>query len=91
MIHLLVIDKTRGEKATERRLHDYIREIAVEPEKQTLYICHSDVPEKAKRYGDGAKAEFGFKDVEYTYIGSTIGCHTGPGLVAFFFYGKPRT
>lgn len=89
--HLLVIDKVRGEKATERKLHDYIREIAVKPEEQTLYICHSDVPEKAKRYGDAAKAEFGFKDVSYTYIGSTIGCHTGPGLVAFFFYGKPRT
>ena len=23
-------------------------------------------------------------------IGATIGCHTGPGTVALFFWGKPR-
>ena len=34
--------------------------------------------------------ELGFKDIVYSYIGSIIGSHTGPGLVAVFFHGKDR-
>ena len=28
---------------------------------------------------------------ELNYIGTTIGAHTGPGLVAVFFWGDERT
>ncbi len=89
--HLLVCDKSRGEKATERRVRELIGSIVTDAKDQTLYISHSDAFEKAQKYGEAIKAEFGFRDISYTYIGSTIGSHTGPGLVAFFFYGKPRT
>lgn len=89
--HLLVQEKIRGSKATIKRIHDIIEELCINPQDQTLYICHSDIPEKAKKIGDGLQQNFGFKDVYYTYIGSTIGTHSGPGLMAAFFYGKPRT
>lgn len=89
--HLLVQEKCRGKKATIRRIHEIIKELVVEPEAQTLYICHSDIPEEAQEFGDAIRAEFGFRDVYYTYIGTTIGAHAGPGLEAAFFYGKPRT
>lgn len=88
---LITIDKARGEKATERKIREYVASAVINPEENTLYISHSDCPERAKRFAEMAKAEFGFKDVVYTYIGSTIGCHSGPGLVALFFFGKPRT
>lgn len=89
--HLLVIEKVRGQKNTIKRIHKIIEELVVEPENQTLYICHSDIPEKAEEFGNEIKEKFGFKDVYYTYIGPTIGSHCGPGLMAAFFFGKDRT
>ncbi|HHU49988.1 MAG: DegV family protein [Caldicoprobacterales bacterium] len=88
--HLLVQEKIRGTKATIRRIHAIVKELVVNPQEQTLYICHSDIPEKAKAFGEGLKKDIGFRDIYYTYIGSTIGTHSGPGLMAAFFYGKPR-
>ncbi|HHT64536.1 MAG: DegV family protein [Caldicoprobacterales bacterium] len=89
--HLLVQEKIRGTKATIRRIHEIVEELSIDPQSQTLYICHSDIPEKAGDFGDGLQQKIGFKNVYYTYIGSTIGTHAGPGLMAAFFYGKPRT
>ncbi len=83
-------EKARGEKATERKVRELIGELVENAPENTLYISHSDCPERAKRFGDMLQEAFGFKDVFYTYIGATIGSHTGPGLVAIFFFGKPR-
>ena len=87
---LVSIEKARGEKATEKKVRELIGNLVENTAENTLYISHSDCPERAKRFGDMLQAEFGFKDVFYTYIGATIGSHTGPGLVAMFFFGKPR-
>jgi DegV family protein with EDD domain len=89
--HLLVQEKVRGKKATIRRIHEIVRELAVNPHEQTLYICHSDIPEQARSFGEGLRQDIGFKDIYYTYIGTTIGTHAGPGLMAAFFYGRHRT
>jgi DegV family protein with EDD domain len=89
--HLIVQEKVRGKKATVKRIHDLIRETVIDPENQTLYISHSDIPEEAREFGEALKEDIGFKDVYYTYIGTTIGAHTGPGLKAAFYVGKPRT
>lgn len=89
--HLIVTEKERGKKKTIRRIHKIIEELCIDPKEQILYVCHSDIPEEAREFGEGIKEEFGFKDVYYTYIGCTIGSHSGPGLVAAFFCGKPRT
>lgn len=89
--HLIVQEKAKGKKKTVARIHSIIKELCIAPEEQTLYICHSDILDEAKKFGEDIKAEFGFKDVYYTYIGSTIGTHSGPGLMAAFFYGKDRT
>lgn len=88
---LLVTAKERGKKHTLDRINKIIEEAVLEPEKQTLYICHSDIPEEAHEFGESLKELFGFKDVFYTYIGTTIGSSCGPGLMAAFFTGKDRT
>jgi len=87
---LKVQEKIRGEKALIKRLHTIVKHTALQPEEQTLYVAHSDCIEKARLIGEGLKEELGFRDVYYSYIGAIIGCHTGPGLVAIFFTGKPR-
>ena len=89
--HLLVQEKVRGLKPTIRRIHAIVGELAVTPEETVAYVCHSDIPEKAREFGEGIRSEFGFKEMRYTYIGPTIGSHCGPGLMAVFFWGKPRT
>lgn len=89
--HLIVQEKIRGQKKAIRRIHEIIGQLVVDPQRQTLYVCHSDIPDKAREFGGGIQQEFGFKDVYYTYIGTTIGAHAGPGLMAAFFFGKPRT
>ena len=87
---LVSIEKARGEKATEKKVRELIGNLVENAAENTLYISHSDCPERAKRFGDMLQAEFGFKDVFYTYIGATIGSHTGPGTVALFFWGDER-
>ena len=90
--HLIVQEKCRGRKATVKRIHQIVEALCPPQYRdQTLYICHSDIPEDAHTFGDGLKEAFGFPDVYYTYIGPTIGSHCGPGLMAAFFFGRKRT
>ena len=89
--HLIVQEKAKGKRRTMQRIHKIIDELCIDPAGQTLFICHSDIPEEARAFGEEIKETFGFRDVYYTYIGCTIGTHSGPGLMAAFFYGKPRT
>ena len=87
---LKVFEKARGEKAAIERIIENTRKTVVSPETQTLYVSHADNIEKAKKVGELMQKEFGFKDVKYYYIGTTIGAHTGVGLIATFFFGKAR-
>ncbi len=61
--HLIVQEKIRGKKATIERIHKIIGELVENAPEQTLYICHSDIPEEAKQFGDDIQKEFGFRDV----------------------------
>ncbi len=88
--HLIVQERVRGLDKTLKRIRDIIEETAENPSESTLYVCHSDIPEKAKEFGEMLKTELGFKEVYYTYIGTIIGAHCGPGLMAAFYYGTPR-
>lgn len=88
---LKVYDKVRGEKKTIDKIVCDLKNTAVNPEKQTLYVSHADDINKAKKIAEAITEKVHFKDVCYNYIGTTVGTHTGVGLVAVFFYGKPRT
>ena len=89
--HLIVQAKERGKKNTIAHIHRIIEEKCPAPQEQTLYICHSDIRGQAEEFGEEIREKFGFKDVFYTYIGTTIGSNCGPGLMAAFFVGNKRT
>ena len=89
--HLIVQERVRKLGPTIQRIHEIIGTLVEDAENQTLMICHSDVEEKARKFGEEIREKFGFRDVYYTYIGATIGANCGPGLMAAFFFGKPRT
>ena len=88
--HLIVQEKVRGLKKTLRRIFEIIDGIIEDPQDQIAYICHSDIPEKAEKWGAELQEKYHFKELRYTYIGPTIGSNCGPGLMAVFFYGKSR-
>lgn len=86
-----VCDKVRGEKQCWDKMAQHILSKVVNPSAQTFYVSHSLTPDLAKRLAEYIKEKVGFKDICYTEIGTIIGAHTGPGLVAVFFHGKDRT
>ena len=57
------------------------------------YISHSACEEDARQVAELVEARFPKLRgrVEIFSIGPTIGSHTGPGTVALFFWGSPRT
>lgn len=87
---LKVYNKCHGEKATIRKIIENIKAQVINAKEQTLYVAHGDNLEFAKKLAEVAKDEIGFKDIHYSFIGSTIGAHSGPGTVTLFFHGKDR-
>ena len=87
---LYIDKKCHGTKKSENEIIEDIKSRAINPENQTLYICHADCYEKAKELGERIKNEVGFKDLYFTLMGPTIGSHCGPDLRAYFFEGTDR-
>ncbi len=54
------------------------------------YICQSDIMEDARKVADEVEKRFPRLNgkVQIYPIGGVIGCHTGPGTVALFFWMK---
>ena len=84
------VGKARGRKASLQALLDHMKETAVNPKEQTIYISHGDCEDEVKDFAKLIKKEVGFKEVVINYVGPVIGGHTGPGVVALFFYGTQR-
>ncbi len=57
-----------------------------------VFISNADCEADAREVADKVEATFTQINgpVHIFPIGATIGCHTGPGTVALFFWGKPR-
>jgi len=90
--HLVVREVIRGRKRALNRIYDIIQELVINPEEQIVYICHSDCrAEEVKEFSDTLINRFKFKGSFISNIGPIIGAHSGPGLIAAFFTGKPRT
>lgn len=82
--------KVRGRKRALNKLVSQTKEDIINPEEQTLYICHGDCLEDAEYVRERLIEEVGVKDVVIWYAGTVIGSHTGPGVVAVFFTGKRK-
>ena len=82
--------KERGKKKVLKAMVDRIAENIEDAENQTVFICHSDYPEGAKELKAMIEERVKLSDVRYNYIGTVIGSHTGPGILALFFMGKDR-
>lgn len=87
---LKVIGKERGRK----KALNYIVDMAVEQSKgwenDIVMITHGDCEEDAKYVAERVKEKMGIQNILIHCIGTVIGSHTGPGVVAVFCMGEKR-
>lgn len=88
--HLVSVSKARGRKGSLDAMVAKFGEDAMDPQNQTIFLSHGDCLDDAKYVGEQIQAKYGVQDVKYSYVGPVIGAHTGPGVVALFFYSKQR-
>ncbi len=87
---LISVSKARGRKAAIDALFDKMKETAIDPEGQTVFISHGDVIEDAEYLANRIRNELHVKEVKIGYVGPVIGAHAGPGVLALFFIGSER-
>ena len=87
---LVNVIKARGRKDAIGRLFDKMRDTAIDPSSQTIFISHGDCAEDAQLLADRVQKELGVKAVMIDYVGPVIGAHSGPGTLALFFFGTER-
>lgn len=81
--------KERGSKRALERLADTFANTVIDPENQTVAICHADNEEGANALADMIR-ERGAKNVVVQWYDICTGSHVGPGTVAMFYLGKER-
>jgi len=88
---LAVKEKAAGRKRSISTLAEHVRRDIVHPEGQIILISHGDCADEAQSLADMLKATLPVEDVRLSYVGSVIGAHTGPGVIAVFCMGETRT
>lgn len=91
---LKVVSKIRGKNNVMTEIVNKMAELADKGEDYDgkCYISESDCIEDAKSVASRIEERFKKLDgkVLINSIGTVIGCHTGPGTIALFFWGKKR-
>ena len=86
--------KVKGKKSAIRAIVEKMKQFADGGTNycQNVYISHSNCLDDAVVLKNLIEQNFPFANGKITIcnIGSTIGCHSGPGTVALFFLGEPR-
>ena len=89
--HLIMMSKVRGRQAAIQALVKKMKETAIgDVKEQTIFICHGDCMEDAKKLEELVRSEMGCRTFLIGYTGTVIGSHSGPGTLALFFLGSHR-
>ncbi|MBQ2318675.1 MAG: DegV family protein [Clostridia bacterium] len=80
----------RGRKASIEALFKRMKETAIDPENQVIFISHGDCIDDANYLADKIRSELKVKDIVINFIGPVIGTHSGPGTLALFFLASER-
>ena len=87
---LIPREKVQGRKRSLRVLCEKVKEFAVNPQEQVIFISHGDCLEEAQALAQMVREAVHPKDIMLGYVGAVIGSHSGPGTMAIFFLGKGR-
>ena len=87
---LTSVAKVRGRKASIESMVTHMKESAINPSEQTVFISHGDCEDDALTLKAMVEKEFSPKRIEMNTKGPVIGAHSGPGTLAIFFLGDKR-
>jgi DegV family protein with EDD domain len=88
---LVAVSKARGRKKSLAALVEHMEQTFINPEGQTVFICHGDYEEDAKYVEQLIRERVPqAKDIVISNIGPIIGAHTGPGVLSIFFWCTER-
>ncbi len=87
---LQVVGKERGRKKALNKIVDMAAEQISEWENEIAMITHGDCIEDAEYVAKRVREKLGIQEVLINNIGTVIGSHTGPGVVAVFVMGNQR-
>lgn len=88
--HLVNVFKTRGRKKSLSALVQQMQETWMPELGKTVFIGHGDVPEDALQVKAMVEERCPGAEVSIFNIGPIVGAHTGPEIVALFFWGAKR-
>ena len=87
---LQVIGKQRGRKKALQHIVNMAVEQSKGWENDIIMITHGDCEEDAQYVAMLVREKMGIENILINCIGSVIGSHTGPGVVAVFCMGEKR-
>lgn len=87
---LQVIGKERGRKKSIHKLVDMALKQYEGYENDLVMITHGDCLEDAEYLAGLVRERMGIQDILINNIGTVIGSHTGPGVLALFCMGNER-
>ena len=85
---LIVIGKERGRKKALQTLVERMEEKSQGFENDIVMITHGDALEDAEYVKGLIKDKFGITNIMINPLGTVIGSHTGPGVIALFYMGN---
>lgn len=88
--HLQVIGKERGRKKSLNKIVDMAVEQSKGWDNDIIMITHGDCLEDAEYVAGLVRQKMGIDNILINNIGTVIGSHTGPGVVAVFCLGNKR-
>lgn len=88
--HLINVGKARGRKASIMALLEQMKNTAINPKEQTVFISHGDCEEDAQYLANEVDKALHPAKIHINPIGPVIGAHSGPGTLALFFLGSHR-
>lgn len=87
---LIVIGKERGRKKALNTIVDRMGKQMEGYENDLVMVTHGDCLEDAEYVKSQIQKKYGIQNVVINGIGTVIGTHTGPGVVAVFCMGEKR-
>lgn len=84
------VDKARGRKASLDYLVKRVADTAIEPERNPVYIAHTECLEDARYVAGRLREELHVPEVVIGYVGTVIGSHLGCGAIVVNFLGTER-
>lgn len=87
---LQVIGKERGRKKALHKIVDISAKQAEGYDNEICMITHGDCIEDAEYVAKLVREKLGIQEILINNIGTVIGSHTGPGVVAVFVMGDKR-